>query len=85
MGYLLKSFGLSEPQFSHLKNGDNDGTYLKKFFCESNEGKKKKNLCKACDCAWHAVAFTVPFIHQPTQLGELLLILQSPTHMFLYL
>lgn len=45
MGYLLKSFGLSESQFSHLKNGENDGTYLKKFFCESNEGKKKKTTC----------------------------------------
>ena len=45
MGYLLKSFRLSEPQFSHLKNGDNDGTYLKEFFCESNE-EKKKNCIK---------------------------------------
>ena len=42
MGYLLKSSRLSEPQFSHLKNGDNDGTYLKEFFCDSNEEKIKK-------------------------------------------
>ena len=42
MGYLLKSSRLSEPQFSHLKNGD--GTYLKEFFCESNEEKIKKTF-----------------------------------------
>ena len=44
MGYLLKSSRLSEPQFSHLKNGDNDGTYLKEFFCDSNEEKIKKTF-----------------------------------------
>ena len=46
LGYLPKSLHLSEPQFSHLKNGDNDGTYLKELFCESNEKKKKNNCVK---------------------------------------
>ena len=58
LGYLPKSLHLSEPQFSHLKNGDNDGTYLKELFCESNEKKKKKQLRKVCDSAWHTVVYS---------------------------
>lgn len=64
MGYLPKTLHLSEPQFSPLKNNDNNGPDLKELFCESNEEKKDYNLC---DSAWHIVVF--PSLYSSTILS----------------